>query len=334
MKTDIVVPADLARSVVSVPPLPRGLDGAMHEGETRRLVDWLHSGGVTTYLFGGNANLYNMGVSEFGALLDLLERISPADGWMIPSFGADYGKACDQVDILKHRAFPTAMLLPLTFPATTSGVATGIRKLADRYGKPLIAYVKNEGYVEPRDLAALLADGAVCAVKYAVVRKDPGEDALLASLVDAVGSGERIISGIGERPVIDHLTRFGLNGFTSGSVCVAPHLSTAILKALKAGDIAGAASLRENFIPLEDLRDRLSPIRVLHEAVSLAGISQTGPMSPFLSNLDDAIALAAIRSVADRLRAASLEHGNAATVKRSMTKQDRRDGPWPTTAFS
>lgn len=311
MKTDAVVPADLARSVLSVPPLPRGADGAIHEGETKRLVDWLHSGGVTTYLFGGNANLYNMGVSEFATLLDVLERISPADGWMIPSFGADYGKSCDQIDMLKHRAFPTAMLLPLTFPATTSGVATGIRKLADRYGKPLIAYVKNEGYVEPRDLAALLADGAVCAVKYAVVRKNTAEDALLASLLDAVGSAERIISGIGERPVIDHLTGFGLNGFTSGSVCIAPHLSTAILQALKQGDAEKAASLREHFIPLEDLRDRHSPIRVLHEAVALAGISETGPMSSFLSNLDDAAVLTAIRAAAETLRAASVAHGKA-----------------------
>ena len=311
MKTDAVIPADLARSVLAVPPLPRGADGAIHEGETKRLVDWLHSGGVTTYLFGGNANLYNMGVSEFGTLLDVLERISPADGWMIPSFGADYGKSCDQIDMLKHRAFPTAMLLPLTFPATTSGVATGIRKLADRYGKPLIAYVKNEGYVEPRELAALLADGAVCAVKYAVVRKNTAEDALLSSLLDAVGSAERIISGIGERPVIDHLTGFGLNGFTSGSVCIAPHLSTAILLALKQGDVEKAASLREHFIPLEDLRDRHSPIRVLHEAVTLAGISETGPMSPFLSNLDDVAVLTAIRAAAETLRAASVAHGKA-----------------------
>lgn len=311
MKTDAVIPTDLARSVLSVPPLPRGADGAIHEGETKRLVDWLHSGGVTTYLFGGNANLYNMSVSEFATLLDVLERISPADGWMIPSFGADYGKSCDQIDMLKHRAFPTAMLLPLTFPATTSGVATGIRKLADRYGKPLIAYVKNEGYLEPRDLAALLADGAVCAVKYAVVRKNTSEDALLATLLDAVGSTERIISGIGERPVIDHLSGFGLNGFTSGSVCIAPHLSTAILKALKQGDVALAASLREHFIPLEDLRDRHSPIRVLHEAVGLAGISETGPMSPFLSNLDDAAVLASIRTAAETLRAASVAHGKA-----------------------
>jgi 4-hydroxy-tetrahydrodipicolinate synthase len=314
MKTDAVTPIDLARSVLSVPPLPRGADGAIHEGETRRLVDWLHAGGVTTYMFGGNANLYNMGVSEFGTLLDVLERVAPAGGWMIPSVGADYGKACDQIDRLRERAFPTAMLLPLTFPATPAGVATGLRKLADRYGKPLIAYVKNEGYIDPRDLATLMADGAVCTVKYAVVRKDAAEDALLSALLDATGSGARIISGIGERPVIEHVTRFGLNAFTSGSVCVAPHLSMAILRALKQGDVGKAAALRESFIPLEDLRDKHSPIRVLHAAVALAGIAETGPMSAFLSNLEDPAILSAIRGAAEALRAKSLEYGQPSTV--------------------
>ena len=174
--------------------------------------------------------------------------------------------------------------------------------------------MKNEGYIEARDLAALMADGAVCTVKYAVVRKDPAEDPLLSTLLDAAGSGERIISGIGERPVIDHVTRFGLNAFTSGSVCIAPHLSMAILKALKRGDTTEAAALRAHFIPLEDLRDRHSPIRVLHAAVAEAGIAATGPMAAFLSNLEDPAILADIRAAAGALRAKSLEHGKPVNV--------------------
>ncbi len=134
---------------------------------------------------------------------------------------------------------------------------------------------------------ALLADGAVCSVKYAVERKDPAEDRYLAAIVEAVGT-ERIVSGIGERPAIVHLTRFGLAGFTSGSVAIAPHLSMAILKALKAGDIAAAEALRAKFLPFEDQRDAHSPIVVLHDGVRLAGIAETGPLQPYLANLDAA----------------------------------------------
>ena len=39
--------------------------------------------------------------------------------------------------------------------------------------------------------------------------------------------------------------------------------------------------------PLEDLRNLISPVRVLHEAVRLAGIANTGPLLPLLSNLDE-----------------------------------------------
>ena len=76
-----------------------------------------------------------------------------------------------------------------------------------------------------------------------------------------------IISGIGERPVIDHFRGFGLRAFTSGSTCVAPALSNRIREALHAGDDASAAATRELFMPLEDARDAHSPIRILHAAV-------------------------------------------------------------------
>jgi dihydrodipicolinate synthase/N-acetylneuraminate lyase len=71
-------------------------------------------------------------------------------------------------------------------------------------------------------------------------------------------------------------------------VCVAPALSTAIKHALEAGDIARAEALRAHFLPLEDLRDHISPLRVLHEAVDQAGIAATGPMLPMLTRLGEA----------------------------------------------
>ncbi|HRQ90640.1 MAG TPA: dihydrodipicolinate synthase family protein, partial [Bacteroidia bacterium] len=37
--------------------------------------------------------------------------------------------------------------------------------------------------------------------------------------------------------------------------------------------------------PLEDLRNVINPVRVLHEAVRLAGIADTGPALPLLSGV-------------------------------------------------
>lgn len=294
-------PARLAQSVISVPPLARAADFSIDREGNRRILEHLTAGGVTIALYGGNANFYNIGVAELGRIMDVLEAVAPSGTWLIPSIGADYGKAREQVALLKERGTPTAMLLPLAFPAAPAGVATGIRRLAEAF-RPLIAYVKFDNYVSARDLAALVADGAVCAIKYAIVRENPAEDAFLAELVEHVDP-RIVISGIGERPVIPHLTRFGLAGFTSGSVCIAPARSRAILHALKAGRVEEAERLRKAFLPLEDLRDAHSPLRVLHAAVRLAGIAQTGPLYPFLSDIEDAGVLAAIERAAKALLA-------------------------------
>jgi 4-hydroxy-tetrahydrodipicolinate synthase len=303
MKTTKITKADIESSVLSVPPLSRRADYAIDRDGNARILAHLRAGGVKTFMYGGNANLYNMAPSEFVTLCELLIDLSKDDDWMIPSVGSDFGKAQDQLNYLKTMPFPTAMLLPHRFPATPAGVATGIRRLADTYGKPVIAYVKDDGYIDAAHLGKLDDDGAICAVKYAIVRDNPKEDPFLDDMLSVVDK-DIVISGIGERPAIDHLTKFELGAFTSGSVCVGPASSTAILKALKRGDLKEAAKLRELFMPLEDLRDGISPLRVLHAAVHLAGIADTGPLLPYLSNVTDPKQLADIERAAKALLAA------------------------------
>jgi dihydrodipicolinate synthase/N-acetylneuraminate lyase len=285
MKTDAVSAADLSRSVIAVPPLARDSAGRVSRDANRAIIQWLARGGVSSFLYGGNANFYHVGMREFGEILEMLVALSPPGAWMLPSFGPDFGKAMDQIAVLRALPFPTAMALPMASATKPSGVATGWRRLADAYGRPIVGYLRGEGYVAPADLAALIRDGVVCAVKYAVERADPATDAYLSALVDAAGT-ERLVSGIGERPAIVHWTKFGLHAFTSGSVSIAPHLSTRILRALQAGDIAAATRLRELFLPFEDQRDRWSPIAVLHDGVRFAGIAETGAIGPYMANLD------------------------------------------------
>jgi len=302
VKTTPITSADLRASVLAVPPLARRADGTPDEAENARLLAHLRAGGITTYVYGGNANFYNVGVTESARVLDSLEPLLRDDDWLIPSVGADFGKASEQIALLRERAYPTAMVLPLRFPATRFGIASGLGKLAQRYGRPLIAYVKDEGYVRNEDLAALVKEGAVCAIKYAIVRDDPRDDPVLRDLVARLGT-DVLISGIGERPVIDHFRTFGLRAFTSGSCCVAPALSNSIRIALHDERYDDAAALREHFMTLENARDAWSPIRVLHAAVDAAGIAKTGPIGDFLATIDDPRALADIGQAATRLAA-------------------------------
>jgi dihydrodipicolinate synthase/N-acetylneuraminate lyase len=285
VKTTPVTPADLSASVLAVPPLARRADLTLNPEANRALIGHLQDGGVRTLMYGGNANFYHLPTSEYAATLDFLAEAAGPDTWVIPSAGADYGKLIDQAAILRTRNFPTAMALPFGNPSNDGGVATALRRFADKLGKPVIAYVKGLGYIEPATLGALARDGVVCAIKYAIVRDDPAKDAYLDELVKHV-SRDIVISGIGERPAIVHLRDFGLKCFTSGSVCVAPRGSMKILAALKAKRYDEAAKLRAAYIPLEDQRDARGPIRVLHDAVTLAGIADMGPMLPMISNLD------------------------------------------------
>jgi len=300
VKVSPVGPSDLERSVIAVPPLALTADLKPDSEENRKILRHLHTGGVSSYLYGGNANFFAIPVSEYGAVLDMLEEITPEDAWTIPSIGADYGKALDQARMLKDRPFPTAMLLPMQAPVTPEGVASGVRRLSDAMGKQLVVYIKFEKFLTPELLQKLHDDGAICSIKYAIELPDPKNDPFLRDLVDRVGT-DRLVSGIGERPVIDHLGHFGLKGFTSGSVCVAPRISMAFRDAVNHRDFERARALWEEFVPLENLRDRHSPIRVLHEAVRLAGIAETGPIMPHLSNITDPAVCAEIETAATTL---------------------------------
>lgn len=311
MKTSPVTVADIQRSVISVPPLCRNQDLSLTVEQNARLVRHLEDGGVTSLMYGGNANFYNVGLREYPDILDMLVEIAGEQSWVIPSCGADYGKLMDQAEILKRYAFPVAMVLPLAFPSTPEGVEEGFRRFADASGKPAIAYIKQDGYLKPEQLARLVDDGVVCAVKYARVVERPEEDPYLAALCGMIDS-DRIISGIGERPVIAHWTTYGLRSFTSGSVCIAPSASTKILRALQAGDMETAKAIREGFLPLEDIRDEISPLCVLHRAVELAGIADTGPLSPMLSDVLSDASKERLRRVSRDLRAYNDEQRKAA----------------------
>jgi dihydrodipicolinate synthase/N-acetylneuraminate lyase len=281
-------PSDLRHSAISVPPLCRNQDGSLNKTENAKLLQHLETGGVKIHLYGGNANLYNIAPSEYPALLDMLAEIANPDSMMIPSVGPYYGMAMDQAAMLKGRGFATAMLLPATFPLHTAGVATALRRIAEAAEMPLVVYIKNDGFLTTDDVANLVKDGLVSWIKYAVVRPDERQDPYLRDLISKVDPA-MIVSGMGEQPTWAHLREFGIGGFTSGCVCVAPHLTTELVHALHAGNEARCKEILHTFLPLETLRNDFGPIPVLHEAVNAAGIAQTGPLQPLLDKLPEGL---------------------------------------------
>ncbi len=285
MDTRPITPERLASSVVSVPPLARHPDLSLNEAENTRLIRHIESGGVDILLYGGNANFYNIRPSEYESLLGYLAAAAAEGSLIVPSVGPAYGPLMDQAATLSQTDFPTAMVLPHQGLTTNQGVETSIRHFVEASGKPAVVYIKFEGYIEPEGVKRLVDDGLVSWIKYAIVREDPSVDPYLDKLTDLVDP-RLIVSGIGEQPAIIHLRDFGINGFTSGCVCVRPDLSQQMLEAIKAKDYQRAEEIRSIFKPLEDQRNAINPIRVLHEAVALAGIADTGTILPLLTGLD------------------------------------------------
>jgi len=289
--TASIAPGDLA-DIFAVPPLPR-------RGDARRSLNFdaaecvarhIEAGGITRYLYGGNAFLYHATLDEFAELLDWLAGF-PSTRWPIASIGPSFGRAIDQARLLARHRFRTAMVLPCNDPRDARGMEAGLRDIADAAGLPLILYLKAEdGFGADKEagldaVGRLVKDGVATAIKYAVVLDDPSNDPYLTGLLRRVDR-QHVISGMGERPVVVHMREFDLPGMTTGSGCIAPRRCRDLFEAGRAQDWARAEDLRSRFMPLEDLRDAWGPARVLHHATELAGIAPTGPIAPYVSPIN------------------------------------------------
>jgi dihydrodipicolinate synthase/N-acetylneuraminate lyase len=82
VKTTPVTFEDLPASVLAVPPLARHDDYTLNRAANEKLIRHLERGGVSTLLYGGNANFYNIGLSEYPEILTTLaEGYDPSKSW-------------------------------------------------------------------------------------------------------------------------------------------------------------------------------------------------------------------------------------------------------------
>ncbi len=278
--------------VFAVPPLARKVSAgrAIDFEQNSEIVRYIANGGITRFIYGGNAFLYHVTLDEYDQLLEWQAGIQRDGLWLIPSAGPSYGRLMDQAKLLRRFAVPCVMTLPCADPRDAAGLERGLREFAEAADVRLMLYLKEElnmgaDLMAGLDVVARLVDEGICmAIKYAVVRADPTRDHYLDELVKRVDR-RKVISGIGERPAVVHLRQWGLPGFTTGSGCLAPALSAAVFSACQAKGYAEADRVRSHFLDFEDLRDAWGPARVLHQALELAGIARTGPIPPFVSEL-------------------------------------------------
>jgi len=282
MNTAPLLIEEFATSVLAVPPLARRADLSLDVAQNQRLIRHIEAGGQRILLYGGNANLYHCGLQDYAQMLGMLASSTLDSTRVIPAIGPDFGKMMDQARLLRGSGYRTAMVLPMQGFTSPEGVAEGISRFVDAAAMPVTMYLKSEQTIDIERIGKLVDSGRILAIKYAVVREDPARDPYLEALVQRIGAA-RIVSGMGERPAPVHLARFSLASFTTGCGCIAPHACMLLLRALQRGDLSGAEQLHARFMPLENLRESVSLIRVLHDAVSLSGVADMGPQLPLLS---------------------------------------------------
>ncbi len=275
---------DFSSSVVAVPPVAWDEAFNLNEVANRAQIRHIEAGGVSILLYGGNANLYHFDLGRFADLVGLIADAASPDTVVIPSIGPDLGKALDECKLLHRHGFSEVMMLPTQFPSSPAGLVRGIRMCADALGHGLILYVKREGYLAPTDVEQLVKSDAVRFVKYAVERELPEVDPYLSDIIAAIGP-QRVSSGMGETPIHTHLPVLKMATYTSGAVCIAPRAAMELLRAYKVGDLTYAEELRIPFLRFEQVRSALGGIAVLHDAVTISGIADMGPILPMLANI-------------------------------------------------
>ena len=298
-------------AVYPVPPLARKRDSrrSLDFTQNEKILRHIQKHGVRNIVYGGNAFLYHITMAEYHELIEWVGGFT-REMSIIPGVGPSYGRAIDQAPLIRKHRFPSVLVLPCGDPRDPAGLETGLREIAEACGVPLSVYIKHEADFGPDREAGLdavgrLVDSKVCeSIKYAVVRKDPRDDAYLSSLLRRVPS-TRVISGIGERPAVVHLRDFNLNGFTTGTGVLAPRLSRELFEACARKDYTAAEEVRRAFLPFEDLRDTWGAAPVLHAGVEAAGLAETGPIPPFVS----AIALAHVEQLRPVARALLEKNG-------------------------
>jgi dihydrodipicolinate synthase/N-acetylneuraminate lyase len=281
MTGDSLAPEGLAASLIAEPPLALRQDFEVARDVNERLAVRLRAAGISTLLYGGNANLFSQSLAQYAQSVELMGAVAE-HSTVIAGIGPDLGKMLDQAGLIERAGLRNVMLLPLHYPADTHGTGDGVRRIADRLGFGVIVDLCRENYLRPVTLRKLKDERAVSFAKYSVRRDNPEDDAYLDRVIEIMGR-DRVISGLGEAAALDHIGKRKLPSFVSGAASLVPSAANRLFKTLQSGNLAEGRSLLIPFLEFDRLRMALGAIQVLHDAVSVAGIANMGPQIPMLS---------------------------------------------------
>ena len=131
--------------IYPVPPLARRNDAkrSLNFPENEKFFRFMRDGGVTRFVYGGNAFLYQITLAEYAELTHWLGGLT-SQATIIPAVGPSFGRAIDQAPLIRRYKFPSVLVLPTGDPRDAAGLERGMREIAEACGIPLSLYVKRE----------------------------------------------------------------------------------------------------------------------------------------------------------------------------------------------
>ena len=184
MRTSALTTDDF-RGVFPVPPLCRNNDArrTINFAETEKIARHIAAGGIRNFLYGGNAFLYHLTLAEFEALLDWSN--GPDDSFlMIPErrpvvrTGARSSPSCAATPSDRDAA-------PVPTHATCRPLERGIA-ISPKPASCISRTRTISARAKPVSMPARLVRAKRSPSNYAVVRKNPSEDAYLDGLLKRV----------------------------------------------------------------------------------------------------------------------------------------------------
>jgi hypothetical protein len=126
--------------VFAVPPLARsaGHGRAIDFEQNSRIVRYIAQGGISRFIYGGNAFLYHSTLAEYEQLLDWQANMQRDGQLFLMSAGPSYGRLMDQAPLLRRFAIPCVMILPCGDPRDATGLERGLREFAEAAGVRLM----------------------------------------------------------------------------------------------------------------------------------------------------------------------------------------------------
>jgi 4-hydroxy-tetrahydrodipicolinate synthase len=233
--------------------------------------------GISALTVNGNTSeFYGLTFEEARRMQTAVPEIVAGRAVVVAGLGRSVAEACTLARAARADGCDAVMVHQPPDPfRAPRGVAAYVARVAEAAdGLPVLLYLRDDSG-GPDAIAALCAIPGVAGVKWATPN--------LMTLAAARRAAPHLawICGLAE-PWAPPMHALGARGFTSGVINVAPHLSMAVLRALRANDFDAASAAIAAIEPFEKLRaaeGNGANVSVVKAALALLG-EDPGPARP------------------------------------------------------